>query len=269
MSPNATQSASAASLGLTAFVQLGSTTSTMDEVHARARAGAQAGLLVLADRQEAGRGRGGNSWTSEPGAGVWMTLLERPRDPSALRVLSLRLGLAIAEALDPFVDGDVCVKWPNDLYVRAEHAGGARKLAGILVEARWREQSVDWVAIGVGINLRAPEPSASVLESAPQRSYEIAALRPGTGRDAVLHAVVPRMRDAAAGGDTLSRDELEAWRARDISVGRGIVEPIVGTVQGITEDGALRVRTGPEAERVTQVGSIRYVDDDSPLERAP
>src|SRR5512147_1788521 len=102
-----------------------STASTMDEAHALAASGAPAGTVVLADRQTAGRGRGGNRWASESGQGIWMTVIERPNDPRALDVLSIRLGLRAARALDRYAGSPVRVKWPNDLYV----ADG--KLAGI------------------------------------------------------------------------------------------------------------------------------------------
>ena len=59
----------------------------------RAAEGAPAGTLILADAQTAGRGRLGRRWQSEAGAGVWLTLIERPRDGGALDVLSLRVGL--------------------------------------------------------------------------------------------------------------------------------------------------------------------------------
>lgn len=246
---------SAAMLGLSSLVHLDTTASTMDDVHARAREGAPAGLLVLADRQVAGRGRAGSRWTSEPGAGVWMTLLERPADASAVRVLSLRIGMAVARVLEPWVDGLVGVKWPNDVYVHgsagASSARGAAKLAGILIEARWREQVVDWVAIGVGINLRA-------------HGERIASLRPGTLRTDVLRAVVPVVRAAVQGAGTLSARELEAWHARDISVGRQILEPFVGVVQGVTVDGGLSI-VHDGASHVTHAGSIRYAEGHSPL----
>ncbi len=114
--------------------------STMDEAHALATEGAPAGTVVLADSQKAGRGRNGKRWTSPP-RGVWMTLIERPPDASAIDVLSLRIGLAAARALDAFTSEPVRVKWPNDLFV--ENA----KVAGVLVEARWRGERLDWVAI--------------------------------------------------------------------------------------------------------------------------
>src|SRR6185436_16510341 len=99
--------------------------------------GAPAGTVVLADAQRGGRGRGGRRWASPPGVGVWLTLVERPADHAALEVLSLRLGLHAAAAVERFAarggGGPVRLKWPNDLYV------GEGKLAGVLVEVRWRD----------------------------------------------------------------------------------------------------------------------------------
>src|SRR5438874_2355852 len=129
------------------FDQVGS---TLDVAHDLAAVGAPAGTMIVADAQTGGRGRMGRAWRSEPGGGVWMTVIERPTDGLALETLSLRVGLLVAPALDALAASPIRLKWPNDLYV------GDRKLAGILIEARWREGRPDWVAIGVGINLRPP-----------------------------------------------------------------------------------------------------------------
>ena len=118
----------------------GAVGSTLDVAHALAPTAAS-GTLVIADEQTAGRGRHGRRWASEPGAGVWLTLIERPSDARALDVLSLRCGLNAAESLDDLAGAPVRVKWPNDLYV------GACKLAGILIETRWRGTAPEWVAI--------------------------------------------------------------------------------------------------------------------------
>ncbi|HXD23869.1 MAG TPA: biotin--[acetyl-CoA-carboxylase] ligase, partial [Gemmatimonadaceae bacterium] len=142
--------AMAGALSVPRAVLMSSVNSTMDEVHRLASEGAPAGTVVIADEQTAGRGRGGRRWTSRPGQGLWMTLLERPGTVSGLDVLSLRIGLHAAPVLDLFSSERVQIKWPNDLYV------GSRKLAGILVEARWRDQKTDWVAIGIGVNVVAP-----------------------------------------------------------------------------------------------------------------
>ncbi|HEU4786276.1 MAG TPA: hypothetical protein VFS57_02675, partial [Gemmatimonadaceae bacterium] len=164
----------------------------------------------------------------ERGAGVWLTLIERPRDPTALEVLSVRVGTALAPALDPFSErpSPIQVKWPNDLYA------GGRKLGGILVEARWRDRALDWIAVGVGINVRRPpgEPSA-------------ASLRDGVSRIDVLRAVVPRLRASVARVGPLDAAERSVFAARDIAAGRQCVEPAVGRVLGIDDRGALLVET--------------------------
>ena len=95
---------------------LDSTTSTLDVAHRIAAEGAASGTLVIANEQTAGRGRGGKTWRSLPGAGIWLTLIERPADTSGLGVLSLRVGLAAAQALDRFASEPILLKWPNDLY---------------------------------------------------------------------------------------------------------------------------------------------------------
>jgi BirA family transcriptional regulator, biotin operon repressor / biotin---[acetyl-CoA-carboxylase] ligase len=203
---------------------LESTTSTLDVAHRLAAEGAPAGTLVIANEQTAGRGRGGKSWRSPPGTGLWLTLIDRPVESSGLGVLSLRVGLAAAEALDRFAPEPIRLKWPNDLYV------DRGKLGGILVEARWREQAVEWVAIGLGVNVKAPV------------SVETAAgLEPGTERLDVLADLVPALLAATQATGPLDAGEMEEFAARDIARGRRCVEPAVGRVAGITSNGELLV----------------------------
>lgn len=198
--------------------------STLDVAHELAAEGAESGTIIIANAQTKGRGRMGRSWRSEPGAGLWLTLIERPTDADALDVLSLRIGLALAPALDPFADAPVQLKWPNDLYV------DGRKLAGILIEARWREGHPEWVAIGVGINLRPPATESNAI-----------GLRAGLTRHDVLPVIGPALRIAATAHGSLSAAELDAFAARDYAVGRRCVEPVAGTVMGIDASGALLV----------------------------
>lgn len=210
-------------LGIPRAVVVDEIGSTMDLGHELAAEGAPAGTVVLADAQSAGRGRPGRSWRSERGAGIWLTVIERPADSLELDVLPLRVGIALAPALDAFAGGTVSIKWPNDLYA------GAGKLAGVLTEARWRGDNLEWVAIGVGINVRAP-----AEESA-------AGLIDGTRRLDVLSVAVPAIREAAGRRGRLTERELEVFAARDQAVGRECVEPVVGRVCGIDPSGALLV----------------------------
>lgn len=208
------------------LIALDSTASTMDDAHSLASDGAPAGTVVIADRQTSGRGRAGRRWASESGQGIWMTLIERPNDAAAVDVLSLRLGLGAARALDRYAESPVRLKWPNDLYV------ADAKLAGILVEARWRANRLDWVAIGIGVNVRAP----SDVENA-------ASLDPDADRVEVLAALVPALRAAAQARGPLSTGELEEFAVRDMAAGRTCVTPASGRVCGITSSGELLVDT--------------------------
>jgi BirA family transcriptional regulator, biotin operon repressor / biotin---[acetyl-CoA-carboxylase] ligase len=210
-------------LGAPKAVVFDEVSSTLDVAHELAAAGAPAGTIVLADAQSAGRGRLGRSWRSERGAGIWLTVIDRPRDAQDLDVLPLRIGIALAPALDAFAEAAVSLKWPNDLYV------GRGKLAGVLTEARWRGDRLEWIAIGVGINVRAPaeEPAAG--------------LSGGTLRLSVLEAVVPAIRDAARCRGSLTARELAVFAARDQAVGKECVQPVEGRVCGIDASGALLV----------------------------
>ena len=208
--------------------------STMDEAHALAAAGADAGTLVLANEQETGRGRSGKRWESPP-RGIWMTLIERPADASALEVLSLRIGMVAARSLDAFTAEPVRVKWPNDLYI-----DGA-KLAGILVEARWRGERLDWVAIGVGINMELPTGGLAV----PATTVE-----PGTARIDVLGAILPELRAAVTMRGDLTAEEMDEYAGRDLARGRTCIEPVRGRVVGIAASGELLVELADSTVRV-------------------
>jgi BirA family biotin operon repressor/biotin-[acetyl-CoA-carboxylase] ligase len=221
---------------------LESTPSTLDVAHRIAAQGAPAGTLVIANEQTAGRGRGGKSWQSSPGAGLWLTLIERPGDSSGLGVLSLRVGLAAAEALDRFAPEPIRLKWPNDLYV------DQGKLGGILVEARWREQTVEWVAIGLGVNVQAPKDVQTA-----------AGLEPGTDRLDVLAELVPAVVAAARATGPLEADEMEEFDARDLARGRRCTEPAVGRVAGITPTGELLV-TLADSVATFRSGSLVFED---------
>lgn len=216
----------------------------MDVAHKLAADDAPAGTLVIANEQRAGRGRGGKTWQSSPDAGLWLTLIERPADTSGLDVLSIRVGMAAAESLDRFALEPIRLKWPNDLYL------DQGKLAGILVEARWREHSVEWIAIGMGINVRPPEN----MESA-------AGLEPGTTRVDVLGELIPSVRSAAGATGPLDTGELEAFNARDLARGKICIQPALGRVAGISATGELLVAL---ADTVASFRSGSLVLEDSP-----
>jgi BirA family biotin operon repressor/biotin-[acetyl-CoA-carboxylase] ligase len=200
--------------------------SALDVAHALAASDAPAGTLVMADEQTAGRGRSGRRWASARGAGIWLALIERPVDASSIELLSLRVGLRAAPVLDRHAGARVSLKWPNDIYV------GDAKLAGVLVEARWRDDHLDWVAIGMGINVRAPDDVARA-----------AALAPSASRALVLSELIPALRSAATARGSLTSSELSRYAERDMARGRRCTAPERGVVLGIDARGCLLVET--------------------------
>jgi BirA family transcriptional regulator, biotin operon repressor / biotin---[acetyl-CoA-carboxylase] ligase len=127
--------------------------STMDLLHALAENGAVPGTAVVAGEQLEGRGSRGRSWHSPPG-GLWLSVLLYPATLGGIEVVSLRVGLVVAAALEAFTSEAVQLKWPNDLIL------DRRKLGGILCEARWQGGVLAWVAVGIGVNVQNPIPRA-------------------------------------------------------------------------------------------------------------
>ena len=204
--------------------------STQDELHRLAAANAPAGTIVVAVEQGAGRGSRGRAWASPPG-GLWLSFLCRPARAIGAEVLSIRVGLAAADALVE-VGGlpPIRLKWPNDLMT------GDRKVGGILCEARWQGEALAWVSVGIGLNVRNDPPVAARLPAASLGEW-----RPDLEPDHVLWPLVTRLESLAELGTPLSGGELAAFAGRDWLAGRELAAPIPGLADGITADGALRI----------------------------
>jgi BirA family biotin operon repressor/biotin-[acetyl-CoA-carboxylase] ligase len=230
-------------LDLPRVVVLDRTTSTMDVAHELASSGAPAGTLVVANEQTEGRGRSGARWIGVVGESILCTLIERPQSSAGLDVLSLRVGLELAHGLDAFAEHPVGVKWPNDLIV------DDGKLAGVLIEARWRNASVEWVTIAVGVNIGAP----------PGEVPGARGLRTGVRRLDVLAAIVPAMRRAGGQTGVLTGAECTDWRARDRLAGRRVRAPVAGVVCGILPTGELVIDTANGRETL-RAGSVTLED---------
>ena len=219
--------------------------STMDLLHQLAESGAPAGTVVVAAEQTAGRGARGRRWQS-PRGGLWMSLLLRPaREGTGL--LSLRAGLAVAEALEGHHPGlGIGLKWPNDLIWRD------RKVGGVLCEARWSGDAPAWTAVGVGLNLQNRIPD-DLAASAAALGSALSALTP----EAALALVLPGLRRLVGGTSCLEPGEQEALARRDWLRGRRLQEPVPGVAEGIAEDGALLIREPDGRLAGLRAGTVR------------
>lgn len=242
------------------------TGSTNADLAARARGGAEEGLVLVAEAQTAGRGRLDRTWTAPPRSGLAFSVLLRPTAPVArLGWLPLMAGVAVVDALRGFaeVEGitrggmrDAALKWPNDVLI------GDRKLAGILAELVGEA-----VVLGIGLNvsLRAdelPVPTATslALEDAP------------ADRDPVLRAI---LRELAVRYAEFEREGekatlRESYKAVCATLGRRVrVELpggaaateegfLIGEAVDIDETGRLIVRAA-DGEHALSAGDVVHV----------
>jgi BirA family biotin operon repressor/biotin-[acetyl-CoA-carboxylase] ligase len=224
--------------------------STQDLLHELAQAGADSGTAVVAAEQTLGRGSRGRGWES-PRGGLWLSVLLRPGSEPALEVLSLRVALAVAKAIEQAVPGvRLGLKWPNDLLL------GQRKVGGILCEARWQGGTPGWVAVGVGINVGNPIPPG--LES---RAVALATVVPGLTPESLAEPVAEAVAALAHARGHLSAGELREVRSRDALLRRRILEPEAGIAEGVAADGTLRVRRADGSVIGARSGSVRLADD--------
>ncbi len=212
--------------------------SALDAVHALGHAGAPEGSLVLAESQTAGRGRDGRTWQS-PAGGIWLALLLRPRT-AALGIVSIRAGLVLADVVDELLGAPQArVKWPNDVLLHD------RKLAGVLCEGRWQGDALQWLGVGIGMNVVNPLPPA-LRDSA----IALGEVLPGIRRLDVLDRLVPSLTRLGMSADRLTEGEVAAFAARDWLRDRALRGPVAGRAAGVLADGALLVE---RAEGTTAV----------------
>ncbi|HEU4458697.1 MAG TPA: biotin--[acetyl-CoA-carboxylase] ligase [Methylibium sp.] len=227
----------------------GTCDSTSTRLLERARDGDTRPVLLAAVRQSAGRGRMGRSWVSSSALCFSLGLALAPKSWSGL---SLAVGVALAEALDPAdARGEprLRLKWPNDLWLGSE----GRKLGGVLIETIAAPGVVPparQAVIGIGLNLDAPEQL-----DAPAAGWREA--EPGADAPSMLARVAPALLLAL---DVFEREGFAAFAGRyarrDALAGRriaaGTLPPCSGAADGVDDDGALRI--------VTPEGALRRID---------
>ena len=122
--------------------------STMDLAMQLGMEGAVSGTVVLAEAQIKGRGRLGRSWFSPKYKGIYLSLILRPKIlPAACPILTLMSAVSICEAVKKVIDLDAQIKWPNDVLMHN------KKVAGILTEMNAEVDKVNFVVIGIGLNV--------------------------------------------------------------------------------------------------------------------
>jgi len=127
------------------FNEVKSTNSLASQI---AETGAAHGTIITAEQQTRGRGRLGRNWYSPSGKGIYLSIILRPKfSPDQAPGLSIMTALSLALTVEKILPKKVRIKWPNDLLL------GDRKAAGILTELTAERKKIDYIIVGVGINI--------------------------------------------------------------------------------------------------------------------
>lgn len=235
------------------------TDSTSNRAHELARKGYPEGTVVLADSQTMGRGQLGRSWYSPKGKGIYLSLILRPdTNPARMPGITLMTAVCLAEAFTDTCGVVASIKWPNDLLVRG------RKLSGILTEMALTGETLDYVIVGVGINLTHGEDDFP--EEIRSRSTSIM-METGTlpDRTSIVGSFLGRFERAYREFlEEGSGSFAERWKSLSGMVGKAVVVEyagtvLEGTVSGIDEIGALLVRDRDGRDRRILSGQVSLV----------
>lgn len=248
-----------------------STGSTNADLAELARAGEPAGAVLVADHQEAGRGRLGRTWSVPPRSALTLSVLLRPAAPPASwSWLSPVAGLAVTDALIRVCGLDATLKWPNDVLVPVpggvaqDYADGRAKVAGILAETTGSA-----VVIGIGLNVSQDADELPVRTATSLRLAGSAT----TDRDTVLRALlralsrrVAEFEAAAADGRGPGRSGPgPAYRERCSTIGRTVRVSLpggqtrTGLADGVDDDGRLLLRGPDGSTRPLSAGDVVHI----------
>ncbi len=245
------------------FESVGSTNSLALEA-----AGAGVGVGVwVADEQTAGRGRGGHTWESAAGDGLYVSVLMRPklRGVDVLKV-SLAAGVACAVAIDKASCALISLKWPNDL-MEGKAGMGGRKLGGILTEtAMGGDGELQYAVVGIGINLNQsamPEELAEIATSL-RESWHVGETR----REVLLPILLKELEREVAAVEAEARGEEErvcerfgdwSFMVRGLAVRVEEEGGYTGVTDGLEETGLLRVLDDAGRVRIVRHGGVRAI----------
>lgn len=229
--------------------------STNTKAQELAEKGYPSGTLVVADKQESGKGRRGRSWVSPSGTGIFMTLMIKPDiNPNNASMLTLVAALAVAKAITSVTGEEALIKWPNDIVVNS------KKVCGILTEMNAQFDYINHIVVGIGINVhneRFPEEisqmaSSLMIEAGGKRFHRAQIIAETMSYFEQYYDTFLKTQDLSA----LVReyDELLVNRNKSVRV-LDPKEPFDGKAMGITPKGELIVDTW-ESRKLVSSGEV-------------
>lgn len=229
--------------------------STNTKAQELAEKGYPSGTLVVADKQESGKGRRGRSWVSPSGTGIFMTLMIKPDiNPNNASMLTLVAALAVAKAITSVTGEEAMIKWPNDIVVNG------KKVCGILTEMNAQFDYINHIVVGIGINVHNesfPEEisqmaSSLMIEAGGKRFHRAQIIAETMSYFEQYYDTFLKTQDLSA----LVReyDKLLVNRNKSVRV-LDPKEPFDGKAMGITPKGELIVDTW-ESRKLVSSGEV-------------
>lgn len=229
--------------------------STNTKAQELAEKGYPSGTLVVADKQESGKGRRGRSWVSPSGTGIFMTLMIKPDiNPNNASMLTLVAALAVAKAITSVTGEEAMIKWPNDIVVNG------KKVCGILTEMNAQFDYINHIVVGIGINVHNesfPEEisqmaSSLMIEAGGKRFHRAQIIAETMSYFEQYYDTFLKTQDLSA----LVReyDKLLVNRNKSVRV-LDPKEPFDGKAMGITSKGELIVDTW-ESRKLVSSGEV-------------
>jgi BirA family biotin operon repressor/biotin-[acetyl-CoA-carboxylase] ligase len=215
------------------------------------------GTVVIADKQTMGRGRVGRQWQSDSTGGIWFSIIVRPElEPEDIQIITLAASVAVVQAINE-TQGIVCgIKWPNDIIL------DGRKLCGILTELSAEPGHINYVVVGIGINVNQnidsfndeiKQKATSIrmhMGKPVSRVGILAGILTGFEKayDNVLHGQIPEI--------------IEKWNSYSVTIGREVKitardNEYIGIAQSIASDGKLIVKCKDGTIREVSAGEIQ------------
>ncbi len=216
------------------------TDSTNTRAKYLAEGGAGEGTLVVAETQNAGKGRRGRNWVSPPGTGIWMSLVLRPDiPPSKASMVTLAAALGVSEGVFQATRLSTQIKWPNDIVLNG------KKICGILTEMSTELETIQYVVVGIGINVNMKEFPEELSKTATSLCLE-------TGKTYKRAPVISAVADSfwhyyqafLEAGDLSSLKEEYESRLVNINRRVTVLDPAgayPGVCRGIDREGELLV----------------------------
>jgi BirA family biotin operon repressor/biotin-[acetyl-CoA-carboxylase] ligase len=236
--------------------------STNNYARALAEAGAPEGVVIVAEQQSHGRGRLARPWISPPHVNLYCSIILRPTLPPARAPqITLAAAVALSDAVAQFSPITPAIKWPNDILA------GGKKLAGVLTEAVSNAQRLEFVILGIGVNINYQRTNMPVEIRRGATSLAILAGRE-LRREAFLIRLIQDLDRCYAVLEERGFAALAPqWDARFSLRGRAVRvkmtdRTITGRAIGIDSDGFLMVESSGVCERII-AGDVIPLDDEA------